>query len=74
MDLRRARGALLRIVRRRPLAIAIGLMLLGPSAWLELNGGAGTWWVDGLTLILAATGAALVWTGLTGPTPDWVDR
>jgi hypothetical protein len=73
MALRRARGALLRIVRRRPLAMAIGGILLVPGAWMELNGGSRTWWVDGLTLIVAATGAALVWTGLTGVSPDWID-
>jgi hypothetical protein len=73
MALRRARGALLRIVRRRPLAIAVGLALAGPAAWFEVRGGSGTWWLDGLGLVLGATGVALLWTGLTGARPDWVD-
>lgn len=72
MALRRARGTILRIVRRRPLAIAVGAALAGPAAWLEFRG-SGTWWLDGISLLLGATGAALIWTGLTGPQPDWVD-
>ena len=72
MALRRARGKILRIVRRRPLAIAVGAALAGPAAWLELRG-SGAWWLDGLGLLLGATGAALIWTGLTGPRPDWMD-
>ena len=68
----RARGALVRLVRRRALAIAVGLALAGPAAWLEVGGRSDAWWVDGLSLILGATGAALLWTGLVGPKPDWV--
>ena len=34
---------------------------------------ADAWWVDGLSLIVGATGLALFWTGLTGASPDWVD-
>jgi hypothetical protein len=73
MAVRRVRGVLLRIVRRRPLAIAVGVTLAAPAAWLELTGGAGAWWLNGLDLLLAATGAALIWTGLSGPRPDWID-
>jgi hypothetical protein len=73
MALRRARGAILRIVRRRPLALAVGAALAAPAAWLQLRGGSGMWWLDGLGLLLGATGAALLWTGLTGPRPDWVE-
>jgi hypothetical protein len=32
MALRRARGMILRIVRRRPLALAVGAALAGPAA------------------------------------------
>ena len=71
MLLRRARGAILRIVRRRPLAIVIGAVLAGPPVWLEMRGGSDAWWLDGLSLVAGATGAALIWTGLTGPRPDW---
>jgi hypothetical protein len=74
MALRRARGAILRIVRRRPWAVAIGTMLAAPAAWVEFSGGLGAWWVDGLSLIAGATGVALLWTGLMGPRPDWVER
>jgi hypothetical protein len=76
MALRRARGALLRLVRRRTAAIVIGLALALPAAWLEFSGLAvfdDAWWVQGLALVLGATGLAFVWTGLTGTSPDWVD-
>ncbi len=68
----RARGALVRLVRRRVLAIVVGLALAAPAAWLEVSGRSGAWWVDGLSLILGATGAALLWAGLVGPQPDWL--
>ena len=73
MTLRRTRGALLRLVRRRRVAIVTGALLIAPAAWLELGGHDGAWWVDGLSLILGATGAAILWTGITGARPDWVD-
>ena len=68
----RARGALVRLVRRRALAVVVGLALAVPAAWLELSGRSEAWWVDGFSLILGATGAALMWAGLVGPKPDWV--
>jgi hypothetical protein len=74
MALRRARGALLRFVRRRPFAIAAGTLLVAPAAWLELYGHGAAWWVDGLSLVLGATGAAILWTGLSGARPDWIDE
>ncbi|MEP7309242.1 MAG: hypothetical protein ABJA98_27375 [Acidobacteriota bacterium] len=73
MLLRRARGALLRLVRRRLVAIVVGVLLVVPAGWLELTGQYGGWWVDGLSLVLGATGAAVLWTGLTGARPDWID-
>ena len=73
LPLRRARGALLRLVRRRALAVVAGLALAVPAAWLELGGRYDAWWVDGASLVLGATGVALVWAGLTGARPDWVD-
>jgi hypothetical protein len=73
MALRRMRGFVLRLVRRRALAIAVGLALALPSAWVELSGRYGAWWVDGLALVAGATGLALLWTGLTGASPDWID-
>ena len=70
---RRARGALLRLVRRRVVAVAVGVAIAGPAAWLELSGRYDAWWIGGLSLILAATGLALIWTGVFGSTPDWID-
>jgi len=67
------RGVLLRLVRRRGLAMTIGLALAVPAAWLEFSGRFGGWWVEGLALVVGATGAAVFWTGLTGAAPDWVD-
>ena len=73
MALRRVRGALLRLVRRRKIALAVGLALALPAGWVELGGWFDAWWVDGLALVIGATGLAIFWTGLTGASPDWVD-
>ena len=73
MALRRARGAILRLVRRRPLAIVVGCALAAPAVWAELLSSYDAWWVEGLALVVAATGLALIWTGVTGAAPDWVD-
>jgi hypothetical protein len=73
MAVGRARGVILRVVRRRPIAIAIGTALAAPAAWLEWSGRYGAWWVDWISLVLGSTGAALIWTGITGLKPDWVD-
>jgi hypothetical protein len=73
MALRRLRGALLRLVRRRALAAAVGALLVAPAAWLELTGRADVWWLQGVALVVGATGLAILWTGLTGPAPDWID-
>jgi hypothetical protein len=72
MALRRVRGFLLRLVRRRGLALFVGLALAVPAAWVELSGHYGGW-VDGLALVIGATGIAIFWTGLTGASPDWID-
>jgi hypothetical protein len=73
MFVRRVRGVLLRLVRRRWLASGIGVAMVVPAAWVELSGCCGAWWVKGLSLLFGATGVALVWTGLTGVRPDWID-
>lgn len=53
--------------------MALGLALILPAAYLQWSGRFTAWWVDGMSLIAGATGMALFWTGLTGPSPDWVD-
>lgn len=73
MGLRRARGWLFRLVRHRTTSIVVGLVMAVPAAWVELSGRFDAWWVEGLSLVLAATGVALIWTGLTGLPPDWID-
>jgi hypothetical protein len=70
---RRVRGALLRLVRRRGVSITIGLALVAPSAWIEFSGHYSSWWIEGGALVTGATGLALLWTGLTGLSPDWVE-
>ena len=64
---------LLRLVRRRALAIAVGAALVVPAAWIEFSGRVDAWWAPGLALVLGATGFAILWTGLTGSRPDWLD-
>jgi len=73
MSLRRLRGMILRLVRRRALAITVGLALVIPAAWVEFSGQFDAWWIEGLALVVAATGVAILWTGLTGAAPDWID-
>ena len=64
MRLARVRGVLLRLVRHRLLAVSAGAALMLPALWLELSGRYGAWWVDGLSLVLGATGVV----------PDWIDE
>ena len=70
---RRVRGALLRLVRRRGLSIAIGIALVVPAAWIEFGGHDSSWFVEGGALVVGATGLALFWTGLVGAAPDWIE-
>ena len=51
----------------------IGLVLVVPSAWIEFSGRPMPWWAGGIALVAGATGAALLWTGLFGATPDWIE-
>ncbi len=53
--------------------MALGAVLVVPSAWVEFGGRGASWWVEGAALIAGATGLALLWTGLTGLGPDWVE-
>jgi hypothetical protein len=73
MTLRRLRGLVLRLARRRPIAIIVGAALAAPAAWIEMAGRSDEWWVNGLALVGGATGIALVWIGLTGASPDWIE-
>lgn len=72
--LKRVRGSLLRFVSKRPAAIALGLILIAPAAWLLLQD---LPWespaTDGMGLILGATGVAFLLAGLGGRRPDWID-
>ena len=64
---------LLRFVRRRVSAIVVGVALVVPAAWMELGARIDAWWLEGVALVLGATGMAILWTGLTGAAADWVD-
>jgi presenilin-like A22 family membrane protease len=65
---------LLRLVRRRALAIVVGLALAVPAVWIEVSRRYDAWWVQGMALVLLASGLAVLWTGITGPSPDWIDE
>ena len=71
---KRARGWLLRVVLKRPVAIALGVALVAPSAWLLMQD---LPWetplTDGLGLIFGATGVAFLAAGIGGRRPDWID-
>jgi hypothetical protein len=69
----RTRGMVLRLVRRRGLAMLVGAALAVPAAWVEFSGRFSAWWIEGLALIVGATGIAILWTGLTGISPDWTE-
>jgi hypothetical protein len=69
----RARGMILRLVRRRVLAIIVGAVLVIPAACIEFAARLDAWWLEALALIGGATGLAILWTGLTGARPDWID-
>ena len=74
VNVRRPRGALLRLARARGTAVTTGTVLLAPSVWLFVGDyGWESWVSDGLGLVLGATGAALILVGLGGRRPDWID-
>ena len=74
MALKRARGWLLRLVLKRPVAIVLGLVLVAPSAWLLLQD---LPWetpvTDGFGLLIGATGVAFLLAGIGGRRPDWIE-
>ena len=69
---RRARGAILRLLRRRTTALLAGTALVVPAAWVQMAG-LSAWWAEGASLVLGATGVALLYAGLFGLKPDWVE-
>ena len=72
--LKRLRGWVLRVALRRGTAITLGLILLAPA--VAMWAGDYQWEspaTDGLGLILGTTGAALLFVGLGGRRPDWID-
>jgi hypothetical protein len=72
--LKRARGALLRLVLHRGVAAALGAALLAPAAWIWMT--ESRWesaFTDGAALIAGATGAALLLTAVSGRRGDWVE-
>ena len=74
MAVRRARGALLRLAFDRRAAVAAGLALVAPAAFLRVADYRWEGWLsDGLGLLCGATGAAFVAFALSGRRPDWID-
>ena len=72
---RRVRGWFIRLVLNRTLSMVLGLLLLAPAVWLFI--GDYRWETpvtDGLQLIFGATGAALLFAGIGGRRPDWIDE
>ena len=64
----------MRLVLNRPLAISVGIALAAPAAWLlfaDVSWESGV--TDGIAFVALATGAALIWTGVSGRRADWVD-
>ena len=74
MYLKRARGAVLRLVLKRPAAITLGIVLIAPAAWLmAVDLPWETPATDGISMIVGATGVACLLAGLGGRRPDWID-
>ena len=71
---KRARGWLLRVVLKRPVAIALGVAFVTPSVWLLLQD---LPWetpvTDGFGLVIGATGVAFLLAGIAGRRPDWIE-
>ena len=53
--------------------MTLGAILAVPAAWVEFGAPNAPWWLQGASLVLLATGFAIFWTGMTGPSPDWVE-
>lgn len=71
---RRVRGVILRLVFNRVIASLGGIALLGTFFFLRfIEFKWETWLSDGLTLLLGATGIALLFVAFQGREPDWID-
>ena len=71
---RRARGILLRLILNRPLAVCVGLAVTAPGTMLLLRDFAWeTPTTEGAALLSLTTGIAIIWSGLSGRTADWVE-
>jgi hypothetical protein len=61
-------------VLNRTLSIVLGSLLLAPALWLFAHDYS---WetpvTDGLQLVLGATGVALLFAGIGGRRPDWIE-
>ena len=69
---RRLRGILLRLALSRYSALTSGLILLVPAILVTMGDYAWeSWFSDGLGLIAAGTGAALVLIAVQGRHSDW---
>ena len=61
ISLRRARGVLLRLAFHRRAAFVVSCLLVGPAGWLlTADFDWESWFSDGLSLILGASGVALL--------------
>ena len=70
----RLRGHLLRATLRRRTAFFAGIVIASPAVWLmSIEAPWESWITDGLTLVSAATGIALIHTALTGRRADWTE-
>jgi hypothetical protein len=49
----------------------LGLAMIAPSAYVQFSDRFDAWWLEGLSLVVGATGLAVFWTGLAGVSPDW---
>lgn len=70
---RRVRGTLLRLALRRWPAVGAGALCLALAVLVRQLDAGGEWVTGGLSLVLAATGIALLIGGLGGRRPDWID-
>jgi hypothetical protein len=72
--IKRLRGSLLRLVLNRAIAIVVGVTLVTPAAWLLFQDFPWeTGITDGIGLVVGATGLAILFAGIGGRRPDWVD-